>query len=161
VLLLFSILAAWGDLEGGGSHGEGRGGCQWGGEEEREGAAATNWGEGGGGSHPSDRNQWPKLALSFELPTPVEKLAKDLLFPEECLLKLQTPMPQNKKEKRKKKFNFFSENWGITEHYQVPLLVWYFETVLPRGSLRLLAAENLSPLEKLQELLSYSPSHQL
>jgi hypothetical protein len=91
----------------------------------------------------------------------VEKLAKDLLFPEECLLKLQTPMPQNKKEKRKKKFNFFSENWGITEHYQVPLLVWYFETVLPRGSLRLLAAENLSPLEKLQELLSYSPSHQL
>jgi hypothetical protein len=25
------------------------GGCQWGGEQEREGAAATNWGEGEGG----------------------------------------------------------------------------------------------------------------
>jgi hypothetical protein len=24
------------------------GGCQWGGEEEREGVAATNWGEGEG-----------------------------------------------------------------------------------------------------------------
>jgi hypothetical protein len=34
-----------GDLEGGGSHGEGRGGCQWGGEQEREGAAATPIGE--------------------------------------------------------------------------------------------------------------------
>jgi hypothetical protein len=30
------------------------GGCQWGGEQEREGAAATNWGEGEGGSHPPD-----------------------------------------------------------------------------------------------------------
>jgi hypothetical protein len=40
------------------------------------------------------------------------KMPKDLLFREECLLKLQTPMPHNKKEKRKR--NFFSENWGIT-----------------------------------------------
>jgi hypothetical protein len=58
------------------------GGCQWRGEQEREGAAATNWGEGEGsarvgeergGSHPPDRDQWPKLALPFELPTPAEK----------------------------------------------------------------------------------------
>jgi hypothetical protein len=88
-----------------------RGGCQWGGEQEREGRLQPNWGEGErgaagggperGGSHPPDRDQWPKLALPFELPTPAEKISKDLLFSEECLLKLQTPMPQNMKEKRK------------------------------------------------------------
>jgi hypothetical protein len=88
------------------------GGCQWGGEQEREGGGGCNpnWGEGegrlglgrrGGGSHPPDRDQWPKLALPLKLPTPVEKMPKDLLFSEECLLKLQTPMPQNMKEKRK------------------------------------------------------------
>jgi hypothetical protein len=74
------------------------GGCQWGGEQEREGAAATQLGRRrggrlglgrrGGGSHPPDRDLWPKLALPFELPTPAEKMPKDLLFSEECLLKL-------------------------------------------------------------------------
>jgi hypothetical protein len=42
-----------------------------------------------------------QLTLPFELPTPAEKIPKDLLFSEECLLKLQTPMPQNMNEKRK------------------------------------------------------------
>jgi hypothetical protein len=49
----------------------------------------------------------------------------------------------------------------LFEHYQVSRLVWYFENVLPRGSLRLLTAENISPLEKLQDPLFYSLSHQL
>jgi hypothetical protein len=102
MLLLFSILAAWGGSRGrrepwrgygAAANGEeskrGRGGCNPIGEKER------------GGSHPPDRDQWPKLALPFELPTPAEKISKDLLFSEECLLKLQTPMPQNMKEKRK------------------------------------------------------------
>jgi hypothetical protein len=65
------------------------GGCKWGGEEEG-GGGCNNWGEGEGvgygwggegGSHPSDRDQWPKLALPSELPTPAEKIPKDLLFP--------------------------------------------------------------------------------
>jgi hypothetical protein len=51
-------------------------------------------------SHLSSRPQW-------------KKCQKIYCFPEECLPKLQTPMPQNMKEKRKK-FNFFSENWDIT-----------------------------------------------
>jgi hypothetical protein len=33
-------------------------------------------GEERGGSHPSDRDQWPEHALPFELPTPAEKNAK-------------------------------------------------------------------------------------
>ena len=47
---------------------------------EREGGSARV-GEERGGSHPSDRDQWLELALPFELPTPVEKMPKDLLFP--------------------------------------------------------------------------------
>jgi hypothetical protein len=71
--------------------------CQRGGEEEGgerlqqigEWARVSTWvGEERGGSHPPDRNQWPKLALPFELPILEEKMSKDLLFPEECLLKL-------------------------------------------------------------------------
>jgi hypothetical protein len=46
VLLLCSILAAWGDLEGGGSHGEGRGRLPMGRRgREGGGVAATNWRE--------------------------------------------------------------------------------------------------------------------
>jgi hypothetical protein len=60
-------------------------------------------------AHPPDQDQWPKLALPFELPTLAEKMAKDLLFPEECLLKLQTPMPQNMKEKRKRSLTSFQK----------------------------------------------------
>jgi hypothetical protein len=64
---------------------EGGGGCNPIGEKER---GAARVGEERGGSHPPDRGQWPKLALPFELPTPAEKMPKDLLFSEECLLKL-------------------------------------------------------------------------
>jgi hypothetical protein len=51
----------------------GRGWLQpiWG---EVEGAARV--GEEREGSHPPDPDQWPKLALPFELPTPAEKNAK-------------------------------------------------------------------------------------
>ena len=75
-----------GDLEGGGSRGEGRGRLPKGRRGrgrgaaakgvERVGAAATIGRRGGqvglgrGGSHPSDRDQRPEHALPSELPTP-------------------------------------------------------------------------------------------
>jgi hypothetical protein len=106
------------------------GGCPRGGEEEgggggqrggKGGGGYNNWEKGRGsarvgkgGSHPSDRDQRPEHALTSELPTPVEKCQKIYYFPEECLLKLQTPMPQNMKEKRKRNLTSFSENWDIT-----------------------------------------------
>jgi hypothetical protein len=68
---------------------EGGGGCNLIGEKER----GARVGKERGGSHPPGRDQWPKLALPFELLTPAKKMPKDLLFSEECLLKLQTPMP--------------------------------------------------------------------
>jgi hypothetical protein len=46
-------------------------------EKER---GSTRVGEEGG-SHPSDRDQRPELAIPSELPTPAEKMPKDLLFP--------------------------------------------------------------------------------
>jgi hypothetical protein len=130
VLLLFSILAAWGgDLEGGGSRGKGRGllpkGRRGRGAAakgvERVGATATNWEKGRGsarvgkgGSHPSDRDQRPNT-LSHLSSLPLQKKCQKIYcFPEECLLKLQTPMPQNMKEKRKRNLTSFSENWDIT-----------------------------------------------
>jgi hypothetical protein len=85
-----------GDLEGGGSRGEGKGWLPKGrrGRERGRwtkgwgGAAATNWEKGRrsarvgkGGSHPSDRDERPKHALPSELQTPAEKMSKDLLFP--------------------------------------------------------------------------------
>jgi hypothetical protein len=101
-------------VEGGcprGGEGEGGGGGQRGGRGgdcnklgDREGSARV----GKGGSHPSDRDQRPKHALPSELPTPAEKCQKIYCFPEECLLKLQTPMPQNMKEKRKRNLTSFS-----------------------------------------------------
>jgi hypothetical protein len=117
-LPLLDPCCVWGDLEGGGSRGEGRGllpkGRRGRGRgrlqqiRERE-RGLARVGEERGGSHPPDRNQWPKLALPFELLTPAEKMPKDLLFPEECLLKLQTPMPQNKKENRKRSLTSFQK----------------------------------------------------
>jgi hypothetical protein len=83
--------------EGGGSPrgGKGGGGCNhW----EERGSARV----GEGGSHPSDRDQRPEHALPSELLTTADKKCQKIYcFPEECLLKLQTPMPQNMKEKRK------------------------------------------------------------
>jgi hypothetical protein len=121
-----------GDLEGGGSRGEGRGqlpkGRRGRGREgwwpkgvERLGRLQKNWEKGRGsarvgkgGSHLSDRDQRPEHALPSEVPTPAEKCQKIYCFLEECLLKLQTPMPQNMKEKRKRNLTSFSENWDIT-----------------------------------------------
>jgi hypothetical protein len=72
------------------------GGCPRGGEEEggggqrggKGGGGCNHWEERGSarvgerqGSHPSDRDQRPKHALPSELPTPAEKMPKDLLFP--------------------------------------------------------------------------------
>jgi hypothetical protein len=111
------------------------GGCPRGGEEEGGGRRPKRWkGWGGGcnpwkkgrgsarvgkgGSHPSDRDQRPEHALPPKLQTPAEKCQKIYCFPEECLLKLQTPMPQNMKEKRKRNLTSFLENWDIT-----PILV--------------------------------------
>jgi hypothetical protein len=86
-----------GDLEEGGSRGEGRGWLakgrrgrgrgQWPKGWKGWGGGYNNWEERGsarvgeGGSHPSDRDQRPEHALPFELPTPAEKMPKDLLFP--------------------------------------------------------------------------------
>jgi hypothetical protein len=80
-----------GDLEGGGSRGEGRGRLPKGRRGRgrgrpkvwKGGPAATNWEKGRGsatvgkgGSHPSDRDQRPEHTLPSELPTPTEKNAK-------------------------------------------------------------------------------------
>jgi hypothetical protein len=104
------------------------GGCPRGGEEEggaakgveRVGVAATIGRRGGrlglGRGAPIHRIEIKGLnTLSHLSSRPQRKKCQKIYyFPEECLLKLQTPMPQNMKEKRKKKFNFFSENWDIT-----------------------------------------------
>jgi hypothetical protein len=65
-----------GDEEGGGGQRGGKGGgCNnW---EKGRGSARV----GKGGSHPSDRDQRTEHALPSELPTPAEKIPKDLLFP--------------------------------------------------------------------------------
>jgi hypothetical protein len=63
------------------------GGCPRGGEEEGGGSQRGGMGGGGcnpwarGGSHPSDRDQRPEHAFPSKLPTPAEKMSKDLLFP--------------------------------------------------------------------------------
>jgi hypothetical protein len=95
---------------------EGGGGCNQ--FRRRRGAAMV--GEERGGSHPPDRDQWSKLALPFELPSPVEKMPKDLLFSDECLLKLQTPMPQNMKEKRKRSLTSFQKIRVSQRKYGTP-----------------------------------------
>jgi hypothetical protein len=91
------------------------GGCPRGGEEEPGTGSAR---VGKGGSHPSDRDQRPEHALPSELPTQRKKCQKTYCFPEECLLKLQTPMPDNMKEKRKRNLTSFSENLDITKGYR-------------------------------------------
>jgi hypothetical protein len=47
-------------------------------------------------------------------------MPKDLLFTEECLLKLPTPMPQNKKKKRKRRLTSF-QKIGVS-HYSIRVL---------------------------------------
>jgi hypothetical protein len=97
-------------------------GCPRGGEEEGGGqrpkgskgwGGCNNWEERGRlglgrGPHPSDRDQRPEHTLPSELPAPAEKKCQKIYcFLEECLLKLQTPMPQNMKEKRKGNLTYF------------------------------------------------------
>jgi hypothetical protein len=64
---------------------EGGGGCNPIGEKER-GAAGVGE-ERGAPIHRIEING-PNSLSPFELPTPAEKMSKDLLFSEECLLKL-------------------------------------------------------------------------
>jgi hypothetical protein len=88
-----------------------KGGCPRGGEEEGGGgaAAATLGRRRGGrlglgrrvGSHPSNRDQRPEHALPSELPTPVEKMTKDLLFP--LGMPPETPNPNATEHERKEK----------------------------------------------------------
>jgi hypothetical protein len=123
VLLLFSILAAWGRSRRGGGRGEGRGRLQMG-RRGRGRGRLQQLGRRRGGRLGLGRREGAPIhqieingpnSLSHLSSRPQRKKCQNIYcFPEECLLKLQTPMPPNMKEKRKKKFNFFSENWGIT-----------------------------------------------
>jgi hypothetical protein len=124
MLLLFSILAAWGDLEGGGRHGEGRERLPLGRRAREEGGRLQpNWGEERGAARVGEERgapiHWieingPNLLSPLSSRLQRKKMPKDLLFSEECLLKLQTPMPQNIKEKRKISLTSFQKIWGIT-----------------------------------------------
>jgi hypothetical protein len=107
------------------------GGCPRGGEREREGeaakgvervGAAATIGRRGGGRLGLGRGA-PIHRIEIKGPNtlshlssrPQRKKCQNIYcFPEECLLKLQTPMPQNMKEKRKRNLTSFSENWDIT-----------------------------------------------
>jgi hypothetical protein len=75
------------------------GGCQWGGEQEREGAAATQLGRrrGGAARVGEERGGAPIHRIEINGPNSLsplssqpqrKKMPKDLLFSEECLLKL-------------------------------------------------------------------------
>jgi hypothetical protein len=106
------------------------GGCPRGGEGE--GGGGQRGGKGGGRPQPIRRRGGSRLGLGrgapihrIEIKGPNtlshlssrpqrKKCQKIYCFPEECLLKLQTPMPQNMKEKRKRNLTSFSENWDIT-----------------------------------------------
>jgi hypothetical protein len=115
---------------------------------ERVGAAAR-WekrgparvGEGGlpsNGSRSTARTRSPIWA-----PDPSEKKCQKIYcFPEECLLKLQTPMPQNMKEKRKWNLTSF-QKIGISQFTPFKLL-FGDKAITPEeartGSIRTLAS---------------------
>jgi hypothetical protein len=97
------------------------GGCKWGGEEEggaaaiigeRERGSARVREERGAPIHRIKINGLNSLSHLSSRPSG-KKCQKIYCFPEECLL---TPNPNaiEHERKEKKKFNFFSENWGIT-----------------------------------------------
>jgi hypothetical protein len=89
------------------------------GEESKRGrgAAATNWGEGEGAARVGKERGAPIHRIEINGPNslsplssrPQQKMPKNLLFSEECLLKLQTPMPQNMKEKRERSLTSFQK----------------------------------------------------
>jgi hypothetical protein len=108
------------------------GGCPRGGEEGgREGGDGQRGGKGGGGY-----NNWeergsarvgeggaPIHRIEIKGPNTLshlssrpqrKKMPKIYCFPEECLLKLQTLMPQNMKEKRKRNLTSF-QKIGISQ----------------------------------------------
>ena len=104
------------------------GGCKWGGEEEG-GVAATIGERERGSARVGEERGAPIHRIEINGPNSLshlssrpqqKKMPKDLLFPKECLLKLQTPMPQNMKEKRKRNLTSFSENWDITPFPHAP-----------------------------------------
>jgi hypothetical protein len=61
-------------------------------------------------------------------------MPKDLLFSEECLLKLQTPMPQNMKEKRKRSLTSF-QKIGVSQRLRI-FYVLGSPTFYPKESVR-------------------------
>jgi hypothetical protein len=73
------------------------------------GRGSARVGEETGDSHPLDRDQWLKLALSSELPILAEKCQKIYCFSEVWLLNLQTPLTPNTKEKRKRNLTSFQK----------------------------------------------------
>jgi hypothetical protein len=81
------------------------------GEKER---GSARVGEEREGSHPSDQDQWHILSLPFELPTPAETNAKRSTVSWGMPPETPNPNATEHERKEKKKFNFFSENWGIT-----------------------------------------------
>jgi hypothetical protein len=86
------------------------GGCPRGGEEEGgRGRRPKGWKGPNPLSHLSSRPQR-------------KKCQKIYCFPEECLLKLQTPMPRNMKEKRKRNLTSF-QKIGIS---QDDVVILYF-----------------------------------
>jgi hypothetical protein len=133
------------------------GGCKWGGEEE--GGGGCKWGgeEEGGAAATIGRGRWGRLGLGrrggralihwIEINGPNslshlssrpqrKKYQKIYCFPEECLLKLQTPMPQNMKEKRNGNLTSFRKI-GVSQvgrpifarHVVVPTVGWAHRTV--------------------------------
>jgi hypothetical protein len=84
--------------------------CPRGGEEEGGSGCNKLWRGRGGRQGLGRRGGAPIHRIEINGPNSLsdlssrpqrKKMPKDLLFPEECLLKLQTPMPQNNKKKKK------------------------------------------------------------
>jgi hypothetical protein len=121
-----------GDLERGGSHGEGRGAAANG--EEREGAAAKGVERVGvaatirekerGSARVGEERRLPSIRSRsmaqtrspIWAPDPSGKNAKRSTVSWGMPLETPNPNATEHERKEKKKFNFFSENWGITIH---------------------------------------------
>jgi hypothetical protein len=101
---------------------EGGGGGQRGG---KGGGGCNHWGVGEGSARVGEEKGAPIHRIEINGPNLLshlssrpqrKKMPKDLLFPEECLLKLQTPMPQNMKEKRKRNLTSF-QKIGVSHYH--------------------------------------------
>jgi hypothetical protein len=122
--LLFSILAKWGgNLERGGKHGEGRGRLLLGRRREGGGAAATQLGRRrGAAARVGQERGAPIHRIEINGPNSLSPLSsrphrkngkRSTVF---WGMPPETPNPNATEHQRKEKnkFNFFSENWGIT-----------------------------------------------